>query len=259
MGIRTRAMPLAACSADVSSTSSAAPSEVAATEPTPEVTSTPRPTVRPRSTPRPTPTPDPRDEIALVDYGFSTYHGEFDDGASLTWAVVLENPNASWLATRVNLNVSFLDDAGSIVTTASDTVALILPGEQSATVGSDSYFSNPDLGTITSMEVQLGSADWEEPDGPVGEFTITDIATRTGEFGQVTTTARVNSTFADEITNPKAVVVYYDADGAVLGGDFTFVDFVPAGGTIPVEISGFDAVPGLSSSDIFITFSFLSL
>jgi len=249
---------MVACSADVAATATVDPTDAATVAPTVGETSTPRPTVRPPSTPRPTPTPEPRDEITLIDYGFSTYQGEFDDGANLSWAVVLENPNANWLATRVTLNVSFLDDAGSIVTTANETVALILPGKQAAAVGSDSYFSNPDLGTIATMEVQLGSADWERPEVPVGEFTITDIATRLGEFGQVTTTARISSTFADEITNPQAVVVYYDAEGNILGGDFTFVDFVPAGGTIPIEISGFEALPGLSSSEVFITFSFLS-
>lgn len=220
---------------------------------------TPRPTVRFAATAPPTATPAPAEDIAVANFGFSTYQGEFDDGANLNWAVLLENPSSDSFATRLSVNVSFLDGAGSVVTTANETVALLLPTKQVAITGGDSYYSNPDLATIVSMEVQIGSPDWEGMGGIAGEFTISDVATRFGEFGQVTTTAQVASTFAREIESPQAVVVYFNEAGGVIGGDYTYVDFIPAGGSIPIEISGFGSVPGIFSSDVYITLSFLSL
>ena len=225
---------------------------------TPTERATPEPTRRP--TPRPTPTAVARLDLEVSEYGYSTYQGEFDDGANLTWAVVVENPNAShtWLATSTDVRVSFYDSGGGVVASATDTIALVIPGQTAAVVGSDSYFSNPDLGLISSMDVRLGQPRWEEADGPLGAFEVSDVQIRHGQFGDATVTGQVASTFVEEIEDAYATAVYRDAAGAIVGGDFTFIDFIPSGETIPFEISGFGTPPGTESADVFITFSFLS-
>ncbi|MEO6579125.1 MAG: hypothetical protein ABIO99_09555 [Candidatus Limnocylindria bacterium] len=75
--------------------------------------------------------------VVVVDSGFSTFQGEFEDGVSLNWALILENPNSDSLATGVPVNVSFVDASGSVVATASDTVGLLLPGTRAAVTGGD--------------------------------------------------------------------------------------------------------------------------
>jgi hypothetical protein len=232
---------------------------VATQDATPTEQPTPSPT--PRPTPRPTPTPVARADLEVTEYGFSTWQEEFDDGARLSWAVVVSNPNPadSWLATSTDVRVSFYDAGGGVISSATDTVALLLPGGQAALVGSDSPFSNPDLGLIASMDVRLGQPQWEEADGPLGAFEVSGVQVRTGQFGDSTVTGQVASTFADEIEDAYAVAVCRDAAGAIIGGDFTFIEFIPSGETTPFEISGFGSPPGTSSADVFVTFSFLSL
>src|SRR5687768_14900648 len=70
---------------------------------TPSERATPKAT--PRPTPRATPTPNPRADLKVAESGYSTYQGEFDDGANLTWAVVVDNPNPlnTWLATSTDV------------------------------------------------------------------------------------------------------------------------------------------------------------
>lgn len=257
------ALAVAACGSPNTAAVSDGSDPSASADPTATERPTPEPTATatPRPTPRPTPTPDPREDVAVVDYGYSTWQGEYDDGARLSWAVVIENPNpdTQWVATRIDVRVSFFDAGGGVITTATDTVALVLPGQQAAVVGSDSPFSNPDLGLIESMDVRLGQPSWEEADGPVGAFEVSGIQIRTGQFGDATVTGQVSSTFADEIEDAYATAVYRDAAGAVIGGDFTFIEFIPSGESTPFEISGFGTPPGTSSADVYVTFSFLSL
>lgn len=232
----------------------------AATTAEPSPTARPTPDSTPRRTQRPTPTPVARVDLEVVDFGFSTWQGEFDDGANLSWAAIVENPNTAdtWIATRADVRVSFYDADGAVVTTASDTVALVLPGQQAAIVGYDSPFSNSDLGSIAEMEIRLGEPDWEQAEEPLGSFTVSGVQVRRGEFGDSTVTGEVSSTFADEIEDAYATAVYRDGSGAIVGGDFTFIDFIPAGETTPFEISGFGSPPSVESADVFVTFSFLS-
>ena len=252
---------LTACSSSSGSSADADPTvdatQATAASPTPR----PTPSATPRPTPRPTPTAVPRAELEVTEYGFSTWQGEFDDGARLSWAVVVDNPNpaSSWIATRVDIRVSFFDGGGGVVTTTSDTVALLVPGQRAAVVGSDSPFSNPDLGLIESMEVRLGEPSWEQADGPLGAFEVSGVQVRTGQFGDSAVTGQVSSTFVDEIENAYATAVYRNADGAIVGGDFTFIEFIPSGEATPFEISGFGSPPSAVSADVYVTFSFLSL
>lgn len=246
-----------------SGVSGAAASTRPAVTPSQESTPTlePAPDPTERATPRPTPSAVARGELAVTEFGYSTWQGEFDDGARLSWAAIVENPNPtdSWVATSADVSVSFFDAGGSVVASATDTIALILPGQRAAVVGSDSPFGNPDLALIASMEVRLGEPRWEEAREALGAFTVSDVQIRYGEFGDATVTGQVASTFADEITDAYANAVYRDSAGAIVGGDFTFIDFIPPGDSIPFEISGFGSPPAATGAEVYIGFSFLSL
>lgn len=262
-----RLLTLLACATVSLAACAAAPTAQSGTPPDADTTPTAEPTERAtqtptrRPTPRPTPTPVAREDLVVVEQGFSTWQGEFDDGARLSWAAVIENPNSTdtWLATTADIRVSFFDAGGGVISSASDSVALVLPGQRAAVVGSDSPFSNPDLGLIASMEVRLGQPRWEEAEGSLGAFEVSGVQMRTGEFGDATVTGQVASTFESEIEDAYATAVYRDASGAVIGGDYTFIDFIPSGETTPFEISGFGSPPGSTSADVYVTFSFLSL
>jgi hypothetical protein len=72
------------------------------------------------------------------------------------------------------------------------------------------------------------------------------------------TTGTLHSTFAKDMKSVQAVAIYYNAAGRVVGGAFTYVDFVPASGTIGVEIRGSEKVAA-SRTEIYAVPSFLSI
>lgn len=215
--------------------------EPVAEEPEPEVTEPPAPA---------------REDLVIGDTGFSVVPSEYDEATSyLTFAALVTNPNPdTHVATFVDVNVSFTDAAGTVVKTASEHIAALLPG-QTVAVG-DTLIDAP--AEVTGMDVQVRADDWEEVDEPLGAFEVRDVTYTVGEFG-ATTTGTIASTFAEDIESPLVVAVYRDDAGAIVGGDFTFADFVPAGSDIGVEVSTLTAVPDVASAELYAQISGLSL
>jgi hypothetical protein len=196
--------------------------------------------------------------MTLVDSGFSVYKGKYDSGYSLSWGVIVKNPNANAVADDVRLVVDFLDASGTLVTTSNDSWPAILPNQTVALGEEISYFSNSDLKTVAKMEVQVFHGDdWEDFDGSAGEFSFSDIKTRADSIGSLDTTARISSTFAKDLQSPYAVAIYR-REGAIVGAGWTFVDLVPAGGQVGVEIYG-PSIPKVDSTEMYAHFSNLTI
>lgn len=230
--------------------------QVATPASTTAATSMPRPTLVSR-TPRPTATTPTYADIEIVDLGFSTYKGKYDDGHNLSWAVIVRNPNTNAIAHDVELVVDFVDATGALVETVSDSWAAILPGQTVALGDEISYFSNDDLRNAAEVEVQVFHGDeWEVFSGTPGVFSFDSIRTRADSIGSLDTTARISSSFVQDIENPYVVAVYR-RDGEIVGGGWTFAERVPAGGQVGVDIFG----PGISNVDeteMYAHFSYLS-
>jgi hypothetical protein len=72
-------------------------------------------------------------------------------------------------------------------------------------------------------------------------------------------TGEVRSTFVEDFEDVYAVAVLRDDDGRIVGGGWTFLDFVPADGDTSFEIRIFEDVQGVASADVYVAFSSLSL
>lgn len=207
--------------------------------------------------PEPPEPPEPaRQDLVIGEKGFSVVPSEYDEATRyLSYAALVTNPNPdTHVATYVDVNVSFTDAAGTVVKTASETIAVLLPG-QTVAVG-DTLIDAP--AEVAGMDVQVRPDGWEEVDEPLGAFEVRDVTHTVGEFG-ATTTGTIASTFADDIESPRVVAVYRDASGAIVGGDFTYADFVPAGSDIGVEVSAYTELPNVASAELYPQISGLSL
>jgi hypothetical protein len=225
---------LASCTAGSSSNpsfqqQSASPSALPA-QPTPAITIAP--TIRVIPTREPTPTLEPtvaRQEIVLVDHGFT---GRSGSTPVTTYGVVLRNPNAShWAASRVSINIAFLDAGGSVIGTENDSAGPIAPGWTFA-VGDDTF---PE-GVPATMKVTVTS-NWEETDETnFGAFQFSGVKTTKDSFS-TKTSGLVGTTFRDEPSLVQIVAIYRNASGAVIGGGRTYADKIPAGQTVGFTIS----------------------
>lgn len=214
-----------------SSGSSGAPLVAAETAtPTTRPTATERPTARP--TPRPTATPVARDDLVIVEQGFTL--GVASDTSWAQVGVVVENPNSSTHVARfVSVQLTFYDADFRLAGSGEELITAVLPGQRAA-LGTSIF----DVENAVEMEVVIRT-DWMEIDFAPGEFTFDQVTTEREQFGGWQTQGLILSTFEAEQESVHVVAIYKDAAGAVLGGEFTFVDFVPAGGQSPFEMSTF--------------------
>ena len=101
------------------------------------------------------------------------------------------------------------------------------------------------------MSVQLLPGDSEKVEPAPADFAVSQVNTVAQEFGGLKTTAAVSSPFAKDLQHVLVTAIYRGADGAVIGGGFTYLSFVPATGSAGVELP--------ASTDVLVQLSPLSL
>lgn len=185
--------------------------------------------------------------LQLVSAGMG--YGTF--GTNITFLV--KNASPDKVLERSQYQVAIYDEAGSVLGTDSGYISLIFPQE---TVAQSADIMIPDGKTPARFEVQLSD----------GSPAITDLGQNplTGEqanflhdayFPKVT--GIVKNSLDQQIKDVEVVAITYDQDGNVIGGGFTFLDFVPANGTSAVEINvGVSGTP--AKMEIYPTFSGLT-
>lgn len=191
-------------------------------------------------------------KLEIVNKGFTQLEPDSIGSSYISFAAVFKNPNDSQIAEDVNVNITFYNDKDTVVKSVSESISSILPG-QSAAVG-----DMEEAEGAVKMEVQALVDTWSKASGKLGEFTAEDINTSPEEYGGMKTNATLASTFKKDLKNVEAVAVYYNGD-AIVGGDFTYVDFAPAGGKVGLEITGSNTIPDVNKTEIYTGFSALTL
>jgi hypothetical protein len=191
-------------------------------------------------------------EVQITGNGFTQLPPDSIGNSYLSYGVVVQNPSDE-IATRVSLNVAFYNDAGVVVKAANPSIDVILPGQTAA------YGEMLEATGATRMEVQALVGSWQTPTGTVGAFTASGVTTTPQDYLGLQTNATLSSTFAKDLKEVVAVAIYRDGNGTIVGGDRTFVDFVPAGGQAAVEITALSQLPPPAATEVYAELSNLSL
>jgi hypothetical protein len=208
-----------------------------------------QPTTEPAGEPtlEPTPEPEARVDPTVIAQGF-TADTETD---SVSYAVVIENPNSTWVPRYVDVSITFLDAKGTELTTETQSITGMLPESETAVAG-----EVPQAGRATAMEVQISNlnslpgqmrSSLEE----AGRYDYEGVETLADESGGITTTGVVRSGFESEQINVPIHAVYYSSAGSVIGGAVTIVDRVPSGNEAPFEASTLATVPDITETRVF--------
>ncbi len=172
-------------------------------------------------TPRPTSVPATAtlapDDLALVEFGFG------QDGRQTGYAFIVENPNPGISFESAQYQVAAFDAAGVVVETDSGYLNLVLPGERLGKAGT--MFLDEGV-TIDHIEVQISQGRARASD-PVPQFEISQAVYRAGDYSDKTT-AVIKSPYDRVVTNVFVSVVPYNDAGGIIGGGFTFANFIPA-------------------------------
>jgi hypothetical protein len=191
----------------------------------PTATPTPSPTATPTATPLPMPTAPP-EPLQVLNHGFG------QEGRSVGLAFILENPNRGFAFERTQYQAVISSESGTVLGTSSGYIALILPGE---TLGVADRLWLDEGVTASSMEVQLlGNTPftWE----PLPTFGVAESHYIVGTFSRAVTGV-VSSPYDMTLTDIQVSAVVYDESGEIVGGGYTFLNFVPAHGSTGARVA----------------------
>jgi hypothetical protein len=189
----------------------------------------------------------------VKEFGFGRGAGQFDNG-QVGWAVLMENTSKTQAAENVRLQISFLDATGGIVKTENGSMPILLPGQTTA-FGGTTYLQDKTV-DMQTMQVQVLARDWNTTE-ITQSFSAEGAAYRADRYSPKVA-GFVVSPFTKDIQNVYVTAVARDEAGMIIGGGFTFLQFVPAAGKSAVEVSvTTSAAP--TTVELYPTFSHLSL
>ena len=142
------------------------------------------------------------------------------------WAFVVENPNDGLAFESSQYQVAFSDDSGTILTTDTGYLQLLLPSEKTAVSG-ESFL--PEGAKATKMDVIFNQGDSATLDVTT-PFKL-DKATYFADEYLPQVTGIVTNPYPKDLKDVQVSAVAYDASNAIIGGGFTFVNFIPSGGS----------------------------
>ena len=223
---------LACGSSTTQELATAAQQPTAATTPASINESTKAPTQKPGPTatkkptePPPSPTPKP-EAISLLNQGFG------QDDRQVGFAFIVENPNAGLAIENSQYQIAAYNADGVVVKTDSGYIELLLPSQKLAIGGT--MFLDEGV-TASNIEVQLSEGD-ATPTDPIPSFTVDSVVYVAGQFSS-NATGVVTNPYKRDITNLRVSAVAYNAAGEIIGGGFTFLNFILANGTTGVKVS----------------------
>lgn len=203
----------------------AAPADTQAPAAT-ETTNTDQATIIP-ATPEPTTTPLPqREALVLGESGFG------QDGRQAGFAFFITNPNTAYAVTSTDYQVAFYDDAGTVIETDSSNIELLLPGQTLGIAGT--MFLDEGV-TVAKVDVQVNDGSFE-PSDPIPTFSVDRVAYLADQI-LPRVVGVIASPYNWDVSNVRVAAVAYDEAGAIIGGGFTYVNFIPADSETAVSLS----------------------
>lgn len=165
--------------------------------------------------------------IELLDFGF---------GVDFNYAGVgflMRNTSTSDAIDSARYQITGYDPEGYVINTDSGSAGLFYPGQTLAGYGE---FAVPEGVTLERVEVQLLQGETATPLTPEYPFTTENVTFIPGSYSQKVT-GIVKNAFEKDINDIRVLAIAYDAAGKIIGGGYTYVDFVPANGQSAVEVN----------------------
>lgn len=201
------------------------PTPAVALPATPTQTPTPAPTSTP--TPAPAPTPVPK-ALVLGEHGF----GVNSSTNQLGYAFIVNNPNTDLAVTDSRYQVAAYAADGTVLKTDSGSVTIVMPNEKLGVAG---WIFLSQGQAVDHVEIQLQPGKMQ-PVTNSGAMTSDKVSfVDDPYFPKVT--GIVKNPYSKDLNQVYVSAIAYDADGKIIGGGFTFVDFVPANGQAAAEVA----------------------
>lgn len=167
--------------------------------------------------------------LTIVQDGFgeSSFEGE------LGWGFIAENPNTDLAAETTAYQVTAYADDNTVLGVYSSYISLLLPGERLGLGGS---FYLPTGKRANRLEFEILGRYFSETLVQADVLTST-VATFVADEFNPRVTGTINNNVERDLSDVEVYAIAYNADGRIIGGGFTFVDFIAAEGQADVDVS----------------------
>ncbi len=157
--------------------------------------------------------------------------GYGQNGSTLGIGMIVVNPNQGFTVEGTMYHATAYAEDNSVLGVSEGYIELLLPGQ---TLGlADEMYLDEGV-TVTSLVIQIKQGDYSTSD-PISIFTYENAAYLPDEyFPQIT--GEILSPYAKDITNLRVSALAYNESGDIIGGGYTYVDFVPANSKSAVSI-----------------------
>ena len=187
--------------------------------------------------------------LEVVNSGF--YVGDY---GSMFYAAIIENPNMTWAAERIQVTVAARDANGGVLNSSTDNIVLMFPDGDTAIAGLMSV-----NGEVASIDVTpaVNKSNWSKEEEITQAqylelFPVTGVNETRGSYGLDTVAGEVTNNTEGTYTLTRVYVIYMAEDGSIIGGDYTYLnsDLQP-GMALPFSIQSTN-VPDHASIEIFV-------
>jgi hypothetical protein len=208
-----------------------------------------------------------RAEIEVIDQGFTAYDVEFT-GKIISYAIKVRNPNpSSWVASSVQMNATFTDDAGNLIYEDDFAVIYTIPPDAVSAAGGTAI--GGDLREVsaqpTRMTVEVTDTSWFSTDDVApGTLVMGPATVRPGNddsVDSVVVSCDAQSSYRSELGSGSIAIVFLDATGKIIGGnsDNTTIDndFISIAGesVTPLEMELLFSLPdGVPAAECYPSF-----
>lgn len=165
-------------------------------------------------------------KLELINYGF----GQDENYGS--YAFLLNNPNQSYSINNSQFQIAVYDESGTVLDTDSGYIEIILP-DQTVGIGSEIYLDEGQV--ISNIEIQIRDGDPESSD-QISTFITENINYYKGEYYSYVT-GLINNPYNNNLTDLRVSAVLYDPVGNIIGGGFTYLNFILANSSTGISIS----------------------
>lgn len=168
------------------------------------------------------------------------------EAESVSVGATIYNPN-KYSAISVDAKINVYNSAGKIVGNTLETIDVI-PPEKEAVLGTDLSLANESV-KAKKIEIQVKPKSYEEP---IESFAINNLKVSHSEIF-TTATGEVVNPFYKDLNDVEVFVALEDSKGKIVGGGFTFIEYLPAKSTNGFKVDSVVALPEAKNAKAYAT------
>jgi hypothetical protein len=165
-------------------------------------------------------------KLAVASSGFGGERNSYGFG------FVVQNPSADSAFESSEYQAALYDAEGNVLSVDEGYIELLLPGQ---TLGVANSMYVPEGTTPAKLSVSLLAGNPKKTE-PLPTFTTENVTFQADSF-LPKVTGVIKNPYKSDVKNLRVSALAYDDAGNIIGGGFTFVDFVPANGQAAVDVS----------------------